>query len=155
MQQLTSSVVIDAPPEAIWPLFFTARMDDRIPLPFRFGLPKAVSCSIIAGDGTPGSMRRCITTRGYMDQVIERAEPMARFGYRLIESDYWGQGHIGHVSDDIRLERITPTQTRLHRVTRFDAKGELRWPGLWGMRLGFIAAHRYANENWKRLAEAG
>ena len=152
--KLTSSVVIDAPPERIFPLFLNAQMDDRIPLAFRFGLPKAVSCSIIEGDGGVGSIRRCITTRGFMDQVIEGVDANRRFAYRLIDSDYWGQPFIGHVADEITLEPLPDGRTRVHRVTSFDAKGILKWPGRWVMRLGFQHAHRYANENWCRIASA-
>lgn len=152
--KLTSTVDIDALPERIFPLFLNAQMDDRIPLAFRFGLPKAVSCSIIEGDGGVGSIRRCITTRGFMDQVIEGTEPNRRFAYRLIDSDYWGQPFIGHVADEITLEPLPGGRTRVRRVTSFDAKGILKWPGRMIMRLGFQHAHRYANENWRRIASA-
>lgn len=151
---LVSTVDIPTRPEAIWPFFFEARMDDRIPLPFRFGLPKAVSCSVIKGDGSPGSIRRCITTRGYMDQVIDVADPCKRFAYHLIDSDYWGQPFIDHVADDIRLEVLDDRLTRVTRRTSFDAKGVLRMPGRMVMRAGFGFAHGYANENWNRLAQA-
>ena len=150
--KLTSSVVIDAPPERIFPLFLNAQMDDRIPLAFRFGLPKAVSCSIIEGDGGVGSIRRCITTRGFMDQVIEGVDANRRFAYRLIDSDYWGQPFIGHVADDITLTILAEGRTRVRRVTSFDARGILKLPGRAIMRQGFRHAHRYANENWRRLA---
>ena len=106
--QLISTVDIDAPPGRIYPLFLNAQMDERLPLAFRFGLPKAMSCSIIRGDGGVGSIRRCITTRGFMDQVIEVAVPGRHFAYRLIDSDYWGQPFIGHVADDITLT-VLPT----------------------------------------------
>ena len=152
--ELISQVDIDAAPERIFPLFLQARMDDRLPLAFRFGLPKAVSCSIIQGDGSVGSIRRCITTRGYMDQVIELSEPSSRFAYRLIGSDYWGQPFIGHVADDISLQPLGPARTRVTRRTSFDAKGVLKWPAGIVMRQGFRHAHRYANENWQRLATA-
>lgn len=150
--KLTSTVDIAASPAAIWPLFFNATMDDRIPFVFKLGLPKAVSCSITAGDGAPGSTRRCITTRGYMDQIIDVAEPMTRFAYHLVESDYWGKGFIAHVADDIRLEVLPGGGTRVTRVTSFDANGLLRLPGRLVMYVGFVFAHRYANENWARLA---
>lgn len=150
--ELVSQTDIDAPPNRIFPLFLHAQMDDRLPLAFRFGLPKAVSCSIIKGDGGPGSIRRCITTRGYMDQVIEVSEPDSRFAYRLIDSDYWGQPFIGHVADDIALQPLGPDRTRVTRRTSFDARGLLKLPGRIIMRLGFRHAHRYANENWQRLA---
>lgn len=152
--KLTSTVDIDAPPEHIFPLFLNARMDDRVPFAFRLGLPKAVSCSIIEGDGGVGSIRRCITTRGYMDQVIEGSEPNKRFAYRLIESDYWGQPFIGHVADEITLRPTGENRTRVRRVTTFDAKGLLKLPGRMIMRQGFRQAHNYANENWQRLATA-
>lgn len=152
--KLVSTVDIDAPPDNIYPLFLNATMDKRIPLAFRFGLPKAVSCSIIEGDGGVGSIRRCITTRGFMDQVIEGAEPNSRFAYRLIDSDYWGQPFIGHVADEITLEPLANGHTRVRRTTSFDATGMLKWPGRWVMRLGFLHAHRYANENWQRIASA-
>ncbi len=152
--ELTSQIDIDAPPDRIFPLFLHARMDDRLPMAFRFGLPKAVSCSIIQGDGGVGSIRRCITTRGYMDQVIEFSQPDRHFAYRLIDSDYWGQPFIGHVADDIELRPLASDRTRVIRRTSFDAKGLLRWPGRQIMRLGFIHAHKYANENWQRLATA-
>lgn len=150
--ELISTIDIDAPPERIYPLFLNARMDSRIPLAFRFGLPKAVSCSIIKGDGGVGSIRRCITTRGYMDQVIEMAVPGHRFAYRLIGSDYWGQPFIGHVRDDITLTPLSGTRTRVRRITSFDARGILKLPGRIVMRQGFRHAHRYANENWQRIA---
>jgi hypothetical protein len=150
--ELVSQVDIDAPADRIFPLFLNARMDDRLPFAFRFGLPKAVSCSIIKGDGSPGSIRRCITTRGFMDQVIEVSQPDSRFAYRLIDSDYWGQRFIGHVADDIELQPLGPGRTRVIRRTSFDARGLLKWPGRMVMRMGFDHAHRYANENWQRLA---
>ncbi|MFD1796392.1 SRPBCC family protein [Paracoccus aurantiacus] len=152
--ELTSTVDIDAPADRIYPLFLDATMDERIPLPFRFGLPKAVSCSIIDGDGGVGSIRRCITTRGFMDQVIEGAEPGQRFAYRLIDSDYWGQPFIGHVADEITLSPLPGGRTRVRRVTSFDARGILRWPARIIMRQGFRHAHSYANENWRRIATA-
>lgn len=152
--KLTSTVDIDAPPERIFPLFLNAEMDKRVPLPFRLGLPKAVSCSIIEGDGGVGSIRRCITTRGYMDQVIEGYEPNRRFAYRLIDSDYWGQPFIGHVADEITLEPLGNGGTHVRRVTSFDSKGILKRPGRLVMRQGFRHAHRYANENWQRIATA-
>ena len=150
--ELVSQVDIDAPADRIFPLFLNARMDDRLPFAFRFGLPKAVSCSIVKGDGSPGSIRRCITTRGFMDQVIEVAVPGRHFAYRLIDSDYWGQPFIGHVADDITLTILAEGRTRVRRVTSFDAKGILKLPGRAIMRQGFRHAHRYANENWRRLA---
>ena len=152
--QITSTVDIDAPPDRIYPLFLQAQMDDRVPMAFRFGLPKAMSCSIIQGDGGVGSIRRCITTRGFMDQRIETAEPDRHFAYRLIDSDYWGQPFIGHVADDITLTPLADGRTRVRRVTSFDAKGLLKLPGRVIMRQGFRHAHRYANENWQRLAGA-
>ena len=150
--ELISTVDIDAPPQRIYPLFLNAQMDERLPLAFRFGLPKATSCSIIRGDGGVGSIRRCITTRGFMDQVIEVAVPDRHFAYRLINSDYWGQPFIGHVADDITLTVLAEGRTRVRRVTSFDAKGILKLPGRAIMRQGFRHAHRYANENWRRLA---
>ena len=86
--QLISTVDIDAPPGRIYPLFLNAQMDERLPLAFRFGLPKAMSCSIIRGDGGVGSIRRCITTRGFMEPefrqigswIIEVVEGLARNG---------------------------------------------------------------------------
>ena len=150
--QLISTVDIDAPAGRIYPLFLNAQMDDRLPLAFRFGLPKAISCSIIEGDGGVGSIRRCITTRGYMDQVIDIAEPGRHFAYRLIGSDYWGQPFIGHVADDITLTVLAKGRSRVRRVTSFDARGILKLPGRAVMRQGFRHAHRYANENWRRLA---
>lgn len=150
--QLISTVDIDAPPGRIYPLFLNAQMDERLPLAFRFGLPKAMSCSIIRGDGGVGSIRRCITTRSFMDQVIEVAVPGRHFAYRLIDSDYWGQPFIGHVADDITLTMLAEGRTRVRRVTSFDAKGILKLPGRAIMRQGFRHAHRYANENWRRLA---
>lgn len=153
--ELTSTVEIDASPEKIWPLFFNAQMDERVPFVFRLGIPKAVSCSIIEGDGSPGSTRRCITTRGYMDQIIDVADPMTRFCYHLVHSDYWGQPFIDHVADDICLEPVGTGRTKVTRKTSFDAKGLLRLPGRLVMYIGFVYAHRYANENWKRLARSG
>ena len=153
--KLVSKLEIDAAPGALWPYFFHAQMDDRLPLAFRFGLPKAVSCSIIEGDGSKGSIRRCITTRGYMDQVIEVADPMRHFAYRLLKSDYWGDRVIGHVRDDIHLTPLPDGRTEVTRITDFDAKGLLKLPGRAVMYLGFVFAHRYANENWRRLAGTG
>jgi len=149
---LQSTRLVNARPEHIWPYFFNAKMDDRYPLAFRLGLPKPIECRIIDGDGTPGSIRRCITTRGNMDQTILEADPYRKFSYELVTSSYWGQPFISSIRDEITLEPAGPDQTRITRVTHFQGRG---WPQsliTLVMRLGFMQAHRYAHENWQRLA---
>lgn len=148
---LQSSLIIDAQPEKIWPCFFKAKMDERYPFVFKLGLPKPVECLIIEGDGTPGSIRRCITTRGNMDQKILQAEPYKQFSYALVTSTYWGQPFIQEVRDEITLKQIDNNKTEVTRVTHFSGKGRLAWIVTFFMRLGFIQAHRYAYENWQRL----
>ena len=152
--KLKSRVDITAKPENIYPMFLNAQMDERIPFVFRFGLPKAVSCSIIKGDGSAGSVRRCITTRGYMDQIIDVAQKPHHFVYHLVESDYWGQPHIGHVSDTISIETLPDGRSRVTRVTDFSARGWLKIFATPIMALGFYFAHSYANQNWRRIAES-
>lgn len=150
---LKSSKIIETAPEKIWPAFFNAKMDDRYPLAFRLGLPKPIECMIIEGDGKPGSIRRCVTTRGNMDQKILQADPYTQFTYELVDSTYWGQPFIALVRDEISLKPLGNNRTEVTRITHFNGKGGiLSGIATYVMRLGFMTAHRYAYENWQRLA---
>lgn len=149
---LQSSTIIEAKPEHIWPSFFQAKMDDRHPVGFRFGLPKPIECMVIDGDGSPGSVRRCVTTRGNMDQRILVSKPYEHFSYQLLSSTYWGQPFISKVQDDLTLHLKPDGKTEVVRVTTFNGRWWTFGLSTLLMRLGFLQAHRYAYENWRRLA---
>ncbi len=152
--RIRSSWIFDCSPDQIWPHFLHARMDDRRPLLFRFGIPKPMSCKVLEGEAKVGNTRQCNTDLGTINQRILICDVNRKLRYRMQESTVWCGDWVDVLEDEFTLTPLDGNRTRVERKTEFRSKGRFRLLKQLGMWLALVQAHRYASSNWRRLSMA-
>ena len=149
---IRSSWVFDCTPDHIWPHFLHARMDDRRPLLFRFGIPKPMSCKVLEGTPQVGNTRQCTTDLGTIDQRILVCDVNSKLRYRMQKSTVWCGDWVELLEDEFTLTPLDGNRTKVERVTEFRAKGRFNLLKQLALRIALGQAHHYASTNWRRLA---
>lgn len=150
--KIRSSWVFDCDPEDIFPHFFSARMDESVPIAFRLGIPKPLSCKVLEGEPRVGNTRQCTTDKGYIRQEIVELVQDRKLVYEMRDTNVWCRNWVSFLQDTFLLEPVESGRTRVSRVTEF--KGVASIPVLSTLALWFSLrqAHRYAAKNWRRLS---
>jgi uncharacterized protein YndB with AHSA1/START domain len=147
--RISTSTVIDAPAEAVWPLLTDSQM--TAPGRFCMGVPRPVACELPENRGRVGAERRCISDRGTVVQRITEWQPPRELKFEMMSTDHsWGpcvesiQEHFTLVEDGSR--------TRITRHTTLRAKGTLRRVKEALFCIGLKRVHLYVFRNWRLLA---
>ncbi len=145
-----TTVVIAKPPEEVWTLLCNSRMDARVPLPFRFGIPKPVQCRLPSGVGGAGQRRQCISNLGTINQRITFWEDNKTLMFEMIDTDMYFGRYVTSIKERFDLAADDERKTKITRTTEFKVNGRagifkslLIWVGLKNV-------HRYVFRNWGR-----
>ncbi len=143
-----TTVVIAKPPEEVWTLLCNSRMDARIPLLFRFGIPKPVECRLPAGVGGAGQQRQCVSNLGTINQRITLWEDNKTLMFEMMNTDMSFGRYVASIEERFDLASEGERQTKITRTTELKVKGWqgiLRLPAFW---IGLKNVHRYVFGNW-------
>ena len=156
--RVSSSVQIDAPPDAVWAVLCDARMPLTAPCEFRWGAlspPTPVHCELPDGRGGIGTRRRCVTDRGSVEQQITEWMVGERLAFELVSEDTGLSRHVQSMRDVFTLAPATSAnRTVLTRSTELEAAGPC--PRLRGVALSVAVrrVHHFTLRGFKTVAEA-
>jgi hypothetical protein len=166
-REVTTSVVIDAPPEAVWRhvIAFPPLPKPRS-APFRLGIAYPTSATL-TGRGV-GAVRRCRFTTGDFVEPITVWDPPRRLAFSvrsqpapMKELSPWGEVHAPHLDNFLRSRRgqfglvaLPGGRTRLEGTTWYENR---MWPARYWLAwsdevIGGI--HEQVLSHVERLAEA-
>lgn len=152
MTRIRTSVVIDRPAEAIWPLLCSSKMDPGTPCAFRFGIPKPVECRLPEGEGGVGRERQCISNQGVIHQRITRWDEPRCLQFEMVDTTLYFRPCVTSIREEFTLEDAGLDRTRLTRTTTLEITGIARWFKALAMHAGLKCVHHYVFRNWRRLA---
>ncbi len=118
-----TTAIIVKPPREIWTLLCNSQMDARIPLPFRFGIPKPVECRLPSGVGGAGQQRQCISNLGTINQRITLWEEDKTLMFEMIDTDMYFGRHVTSIKERFDLAGEGERNTKITRTTDFKVKG--------------------------------
>ncbi len=164
---VTTSVVIDAPPEVVWEhVIAFPKIDAPMAWYFRLGIAAPMHATI-HGQGV-GAVRHCEFTTGAFVEPITQWNPPERLSFDVVSQpppmkEWTPFSHLhpphldtGFVSErgEFHLERLANGQTRLHGTTwyKIDVRPRLYWKSLADPVLHAI--HRRVLEHIAANAEA-
>jgi hypothetical protein len=157
--RVSSSVEINAPPEAVWAVLCDARMPLTAPCEFQWGRlspPTPVRCELPDSQGGVGARRRCITDRGVVEQEIVEWSVGRRLAFDLVSENTGLSRHVRRMRDVFHLQPTAASAgtTLLTRETDLDATGPC--PRLRGLALALAVrrVHRFTLRGFKSIAEA-
>ncbi len=143
-----TTAVIAKPPEEVWTLLCNSRMDTRVPLLFRFGIPKPVECRLPSGVGGAGQRRQCVSNLGTINQRITLWDDNKTLMFEMLDTDMYFGRYITSIQERFDLAAVGARQTKITRTTKFKVKGGLgnfRSLLIW---IGLKNVHRYVFRNW-------
>jgi len=143
---VTTSCLIDRPPEAVWPLLTHSEMTH--PGVFCLGLPKPVRCELPDGSGGVGSERRCVSDRGIVIQRILEWAPPACLRFEMISTDHTWSRFVESLVEAFTLEPVG-SGTKVTRRTTVTGKPGLRFLKEAAIAIGLKRVHLYVFKNWK------
>ena len=149
--RVITSVVLPKPPEEVWPLLCSSRMDPNIPCLFRLGIPKPVECRLPDGGGGVGERRQCISDRGMINQRITHWESPSLLRFQMEDTTLYFRPCVNSITEEFRLLPGPHSTTQITRTTTIQVTGFAK--GIKGliMCLGMKFVHRYVFTNWSRL----
>ncbi len=145
-----TTAIIAKPPEEIWMLLCDSQMDARIPLPFRFGIPKPVECRLPSGVGGAGQQRQCISDQGTINQRITLWEDNKTLMFEMIDTDMYFGRHVTSIKERFDLAAEGERKTKITRTTEFTVKGQAGIFKSLMVWFGLKNVHRYVFRNWNR-----
>src|SRR3712207_9441807 len=95
--RVTSSIRVDAPPEAVWAVLCDARMPATAPCEFRFGAlgpPRPLRCELPDSRGGVGARRRCRTDQGGVEPRVVEWSVGERLACEGGAHDAWLSRHL-------------------------------------------------------------
>ncbi|MGC4016872.1 MAG: SRPBCC family protein [Luteolibacter sp.] len=152
MRKIRTACVIDAPPEAVWPLLCSSKMDTRIPCAFRLGIPKPVECRLPEGEGGVGRERQCVSNRGIIHQRITCWDAPRCLRFQMEDTNLYFRPCVTSIEEAFELEALDGERTRVVRTTTLAVVGMGRFLKSAIMLAGLKCVHRYVFRNWRRLA---
>lgn len=148
--RVRTSIVIQRPPDEVWPLLCSSKMDPRMPCLFRLGIPKPVECRLPDGVGGAGQRRECVSDRGVVRQRITHWEAPRLLRFRMEDTTLYFRPCVTGIEEEFLLEPLGAGATRLTRTTEIAIIGFCRWGKAIVMGVGMKFVHRYVFRNWKR-----
>jgi hypothetical protein len=152
--KVRTSAVINQPPDKVWPMLCNSKMDEHIPLQFKFGIPKPVQCRLKSGVGGVGRERQCISNIGVVNQMITRWDENKRLEFEMEDTDMYFGKFVSSIKERFDLTEAAGGGTRVTRTTEFKIKGWLGLPKSLFVWVGLKNVHRYVFANWVRTGDA-
>jgi len=146
--RIRTSMLINKPPEELWPLLCRSRMDPRIPCYFRLGMPKPVECRLPDGVGGVGQRRECISNRGVIHQRIQKWEEPTRLRFAMEDTTLYFHPCVTAMADEFVLVPVGERQTKITRTTDINVIGFAKLAKSLAMGAGMKCIHRYVFKNW-------
>lgn len=149
--RIRTGIRLAAPPERVWPLLCSARMELPVPDCFRVGVPAPRECRTVGTPG-PGATRECVSDRGVVRQRITGWEEGRRLAFERTSDPAGLDRLLEAMHDTFTLEPLPGGATRLTRTTLLRPR---RRCGIEGMLLRLVVPHihRYVHRNFRRLLE--
>jgi hypothetical protein len=151
--KLTTTKIFTASPEALWPLLFGSKMDDKQPCYFLFGLPKPVECRLKNNMGGVGQTRECVSDKGTIQQIILEWEPNKKLKFKLLETDIYFGPCIESIVETFEIKPVNVHQTAISRETEFKIIPGANFFISIPMLIGLKSIHRYVFNNWSRIVK--
>ena len=148
--RVTTSIVIEKPVAAVWPLLCSSKMDGDMPCLFRLGIPKPVECKLPDGIGGFGASRECISDRGVIHQRITHWQENQMLRFQMEDTNLYFRPCVTAIIEEFCLEAVSQYSTRLTRTTDIRASGGCRILKEWIMCAGMKRVHRFVFSNWSR-----
>ena len=148
--QVVTKAIISKPPDKLWPLLCSSRMDPEIPCLFRFGIPKPVECRLPDGVGGVGHQRQCVSDRGIINQRIIQWDEPNTLRFEMEDTNLYFRPCIDSIIEEFQLKAISSTQTEIKRTTTLTAQGAGAQVKGIIMCIGMKFIHRYVFRNWAR-----
>lgn len=148
--RVRTSIVIDRPAAAVWPLLCSSKMNPRIPCVFRLGIPKPVECRLPDGPGGVGARRQCISHTGTVQQRITHWQEPEILRFEMEDSNLYFRPCVTAMKEEFVLEPVNGESTRLTRTTEIQASGIASSLKALMMCAGIKCVHRYVFKNWSR-----
>ena len=148
--RVRTSVVIAKPPEEVWPLLCSSKMDPNIPCFFRLGIPKPVECRLPDGRGGEGARRQCVSNRGVIHQRITHWQENEILRFQMEDTTLYFRPCVTGIVEEFVLEPVGTDSTRLTRSTDLSVSGRVKFAKALVMCAGMKCVHRYVFENWAR-----
>jgi hypothetical protein len=149
--RIITSAIIPGPPDRVWPLLCSSKMDPKIPCLFRLGIPKPVECRLPAGSGGVGQQRQCISDRGLINQRITCWEAPHLLRFQMEDTTLYFRPCVNSIVEEFALEPSGTSQTLITRTTTINVTGFSPWAKGLIMGIGTKFVHRYVFKNWARL----
>ena len=149
MRVITRTIIPKLPSE-VWNQLLNSNVDSTIYCPiFCLGVPRPVRCEYNIGDIAPERRRKCVSTKGTIEQQIDIFDPPKHLAFHLVETDLSIKACITSMSDDFILEPHT-NGTNVTRTTEITLGGRLlsvKLPLMW---IGIKSVHNHVYSAWKR-----
>ncbi len=147
--RIRTAVRLDAPPERVWPLLCSARMDESAPDCFRLGIPTPRECRLESGSGGVGSTRECVSDRGIVRQRITAWEEGRRLEFVRTSDTAGLRRLVVSMRDTFWLEPLPGGATRLTRTTVIRPRRRCGFERLL-LPLAVGSVHRFVHRNLAR-----
>ena len=105
--QVVTKAIISKPPDKLWPLLCSSRMDPEIPCLFRFGIPKPVECRLPDGVGGVGHQRQCVSDRGIINQRIIQWDEPNTLRFEMEDTNLYFRPCIDSIIEEFQLKAIS------------------------------------------------
>lgn len=149
--RVITSAILPKPPEAVWPLLCSSRMDPKIPCYFRLGIPKPVECRLPDGKGAAGERRQCISDRGTINQRITHWESPTLLRFQMEDTTLYFRPCVSSITEEFKLAEGPNSTTLITRTTTIQVTGFAQTIKGFIMCVGMKFVHRYVFNNWSRL----
>jgi len=152
--QVITSARLPGPPEKVWPLLCSSRMDPEIPCLFRLGIPKPVECRLPDGTGEVGARRQCTSDKGTINQRITHWEAPNLLRFQMEDTTLYFRPCVNSIVDQFSLTAADGGATLITRTTTIQVTGFAQRFKALIMCAGMKFVHRYVFKNWSRLVAA-
>ncbi len=145
--KVRTSYLMDASPQAVWPLLCDSAMEVRPPLVFWLGIPRPKICRLPSGVGGVGQPRECVSDQGSIKQRILQWDEPRRLCFEMTKTDMSFGGHICRLVDSFDLQAVPTDRTRVTRTTDVVLVGRFQAAKAAAVYVGLKAVHRYVFKN--------
>lgn len=149
--RVITKTIIPKPPEELWPLLCSYKMDPKIPCLFRLGIPKPVECRLPDGTGGVGQHRQCISDRGIINQRITQWDEPRILRFEMEDTNLYFRPCVNSITEEFSLNRFGDRQTEITRTTTLETTGFAASLKKLIMCIGMKFIHRYVFKNWSRI----
>jgi hypothetical protein len=147
--RVTTSVLLEAAPHAVFPLLYGSRLEGRAPLLLRLGAPVPRACRLVEGRGE-GARRQCVTSKGVIDQRVTEWREGEVLAFEMEREDAGLGGWVKSMRDRFTLE-ARGSGTLLTRTSEVEVAGRFATLKAAALAVMVKRIHLYVFEMWRRI----